>query len=245
MTEEDAQHFKLIFLGDQYVGKSSILNRFYQDKFEADYQATIGLDFHSKNVTINGNNIRLLLYDTAGQEKFKSLIPMYIRDANIILVVYDITNKDTFTHTEHWVNETKELKRDDAIFVLVGNKIDLEENRVVTRKEAEDFATEKGFLFHEVSAKTGDQVQELFTTKIYPEIARKYNIGDEEEENGQSNEQNNENDVKGVKLNSNNKPAKKKGGCCGGGKGKKAKNAEQGNQEGENKGGTKESQGNE
>ena len=245
MTEEDAQHFKLIFLGDQYVGKSSILNRFYQDKFEADYQATIGLDFHSKNVTINGNNIRLLLYDTAGQEKFKSLIPMYIRDANIILVVYDITNRDTFTHTEHWVNETKDLKRDDAIFVLVGNKIDLEENRVVTRKEAEDFATEKGFLFHEVSAKTGDQVQELFTTKIYPEIARKYNIGDEEEENGQSNEQNNENDVKGVKLNSNNKPAKKKGGCCGGGKGKKAKNAEQGNQEGENKGGTKESQGNE
>jgi Ras-related protein Rab-6A len=244
MTEEDAQHFKLIFLGDQYVGKSSILNRFYQDKFEADYQATIGLDFHSKNVTINGNNIRLLLYDTAGQEKFKSLIPMYIRDANIILVVYDITNRDTFTHTEHWVNETKDLKRDDAIFVLVGNKIDLEENRVVTKKEAEDFATEKGFLFHEVSAKTGEQVQELFTTKIFPEIARKYNIG-EEEENGQSNEQNNENDVKGVKLNSNNKPAKKKGGCCGGGKGKKAKNAEQGNQEGENNGGTKESQGNE
>ena len=222
MTEEDAQHFKLIFLGDQYVGKSSILNRFYQDKFEEDYQATIGLDFHSKNVTINGNNIRILLYDTAGQEKFKSLIPMYIRDANIILVVYDITNKDTFAHTEHWVNETKDLKRDDAIFVLVGNKTDLEENRVVTKKEAEDFATEKGFLFHEVSAKTGEQVQELFTTKIFPEIARKYNIGDEEE-NGQSNEQNNENDVKGVKLDSNSKPSKKKEGCCGGGKGKKAK----------------------
>ena len=99
MTEEDVQHFKLIFLGDQFVGKSSILNRFYQDKFEEDYQATIGLDFHSKNVNINGNTIRLLLYDTAGQEKFKSLIPMYIRDANIILVVYDITNKDSFTHT--------------------------------------------------------------------------------------------------------------------------------------------------
>ena len=215
MTEEDSQHFKLKFLGDQYVGKSSILNRFYQDKFEADYQVTIGLDFHSKNVTINGNNIRLLLYDTAGQEKFKSLIPMYIRDANIILVVYDITNKDTFVHTEHWVNETKDLKRDDAIFVLVGNKIDLEENRVVTRKEAEDFATEQGFLFHEVSAKIGDQVQELFTTKIFPEIARKYNIGEEEEENGQANEQNNENDVKGVKLNSNNKPAKKKADAAG------------------------------
>ena len=73
---------------------------------------------------------------------------MYIRDANIILVVYDITNKDSFTHTEHWVNETKDLKREDAIFVLVGNKTDLDENRVVQVKEAEGFATEKGFLFY-------------------------------------------------------------------------------------------------
>ena len=194
MTEEDVQHFKLIFLGDQFVGKSSILNRFYQDKFEEDYQATIGLDFHSKNVNINGNTIRLLLYDTAGQEKFKSLIPMYIRDANIILVVYDITNKDSFTHTEHWVNETKDLKREDAIFVLVGNKIDLENNRVVSKKEAEDFATEKGFLFYEVSAKTGEQIEDLFNTRIFPEMARKYNIGEEEEEGGENAEQNNKND---------------------------------------------------
>ena len=232
MTEEDVQHFKLIFLGDQFVGKSSILNRFYQDKFEPDYQATIGLDFHSKNVSINGNTVRLLLYDTAGQEKFKSLIPMYIRDANIILVVYDITNKDSFTHTEHWVNETKDLKREDAIFVLVGNKIDLEENRVVTKKEAEDFATEKGFLFYEVSAKTGEQIEDLFNTRIFPEMARKYNIGEEEEEGGENGDQNNKNENKGVKL-SDNKPAKKKGGCCGGGKNKKTKNEAPQNQEGE------------
>ena len=232
MADEDVQHFKLIFLGDQYVGKSSILNRFYQDKFEEDYQATIGLDFHSKNVNVNGTTVRLLLYDTAGQEKFKSLIPMYIRDANIIIVVYDITNKDSFAHTEHWVNETKDLKREDAIFILVGNKLDLEENRVVTKKEAEDYATEKGFLFHEVSAKTGDQIQELFNTKIFPEMGRKYNIG-EEEENGEQNAQNNGNENKGVKLNTDNKPTKKKGGCCGGGKNKKAKNDNnQGNQEG-------------
>ena len=182
MADEYIQQYKIIFLGDQYVGKSSILNRFYQDKLEQDYQATIGLDFHSKNVYINGNPVRLLLYDIAGQEKFKSLIPMYIRDANIILVVYDITNKDSFTHTEHWVNEIKDLKREDAIFVLVGNKTDLGDNRVVQVKEAEDYATEKGFLFHEVSARTGENVEELFNNKIFPEMARKYNIGDEEEE---------------------------------------------------------------
>jgi len=93
MTEEIPK-YKIIFLGDQGVGKSSILNRFAQDKFEPNYQATIGLDFHSKNITIENTSIRLLLYDTAGQEKFKSLIPMYIRDANIIIVVYDITSKN-------------------------------------------------------------------------------------------------------------------------------------------------------
>jgi len=215
MAEEDAPHFKIIFLGDQYVGKSSILNRFYQDKFEPDYQATIGLDFHSKNINLNGNAVRLLLYDTAGQEKFKSLIPMYIRDANIIIVVYDITNKDSFVHTEHWVNETKDLKREDAIFALVGNKIDLEENRAVTQKEAENFANENGFLFSEVSAKTGDQIQDLFEAKLFPEMVRKFNIGDEEEEG-------NEEQNQGVKLD---EPyvAPKKGGCCGGGK-KKQKN---------------------
>ena len=168
---------------------------------------------------IKGTTIRLLLYDTAGQEKFKSLIPMYIRDANIIIVVYDITNKDSFTHTEHWVNETRDLKREDAIFVLVGNKIDLDETRAVSHKEAEDFASEKGFLFHEVSAKTGDEVQELFTSVIFPEMARKFNIGDEEEA---KNEQEGEN-KNNVKLNQNMDGPKKKGGCCGGGKNKAQK----------------------
>ena len=143
---DDIQKFKIIFLGDQGVGKSSILNRFAQDKFEAEYQATIGLDFHSKNATINGANVRLLLYDTAGQEKFKSLIPMYIRDANIIIVVYDITVKESFTNTSHWVNETKDLKKEDAIFVLVANKIDLEEKRQVSVKEEKNLLNKMIFF---------------------------------------------------------------------------------------------------
>ena len=252
MTEEDIQHFKIIFLGDQFVGKSSILNRFYQDKFEPDYQATIGLDFHSKNVNINNSVVRLLLYDTAGQEKFKSLIPMYIRDANIIIVVYDISNKESFTHTEHWVNETKDLKREDAIFVLVGNKIDLEDKRAVESREAEEFANEKGFLFYEVSAKTGENVEDLFEKKIFPEMGRKYNIGDEEEEGEGGENAQNRNDG-GIKLGTNNQPPKKKGGCCGGGKNKKAapqvesqgNEGNEGNEGTEGEGGTKESQGEE
>lgn len=219
---EDTPQFKIIFLGDQFVGKSSILNRFYQDKFEEDYQATIGLDFHSKSANINGSDVRLLLYDTAGQEKFKSLIPMYIRDANIILVVYDITNKDSFSHTSHWVNETNDLKRDDAIFCLVGNKIDLEDKRAVQSKEAEDFAKENNFLFHEVSAKTGEGVKTLFEEKIFNKMSQIFKLGDDEEGVEETNEQANDNGQgQKVKLGDGAKPKQGKKGCCGGGKGNK------------------------
>ncbi len=188
---EEIPKYKIIFLGDQGVGKSSILNRFAQDKFEQNYQATIGLDFHSKNITIENTSIRLLLYDTAGQEKFKSLIPMYIRDANIIIVVYDITSnfgfnfnkiylilvKETFNHTIQWLNECKDLKREDAIFCLVGNKVDLSDKRSVTVGEAEALAKEKGLIFQEVSAKSGLNVNNLFYKDIFDQIARKYNYG--------------------------------------------------------------------
>ena len=224
---DDIQKYKIIFLGDQGVGKSSILNRFSQDKFEQEYQATIGLDFHSKNATINRANVRLLLYDTAGQEKFKSLIPMYIRDANIIIVVYDVTIKDSFTHTSHWVNETKDLKREDAIFVLVGNKIDLEDKRQVSTKEGENFANEKEFIFFEVSAKTGQGVQELFNNNIFPEMVKKFKIVGDDDDLYKTNEQKTDNDeMNGVKLDSTEK--KKKKGCCGG-KGKNQKKKEDNN----------------
>ena len=136
--------------------------------------------------------------------------------ANIILVVYDITIKDSFTHTEHWVNETKDLKREDAIFVLIGNKIDLESQRVVSTKEGEDFATEKGFIFHEVSAKTGEGIENLFLNKIFPEMARKFNIGNEEDAGEGGAGQENANN--GIKLDGDQTDIRKKGGCCGGGK---------------------------
>ena len=176
MSEENIQCYKILFLGDQYVGKSSILDRFYQDKFGQDYKSTIGLDFQSKEVQINNAKIRLLLYDTSGQEKFKSLIPMYVHDSNIIIIVYDITNKDSFIHVQNWIKETKELKREDVIFVLVGNKIDLEDKRAISKKETEEFAAGKGFLYHELSAKTGDEIKELFNSIILPEMAKKFNI---------------------------------------------------------------------
>jgi len=218
--DDNLPYCKIIFIGDPSVGKSSILSRFYDDKFELEYQPTIGLDFQHKNYEIKGNTIKLYLYDTAGQEKYKSLIPMYIRDTNIILIVYDITVKESFTHTDQWFKETEDLRRKDAILVLVGNKIDLEEKRQISTKEAEDYAAQKGFLFHEVSAKSGEGIEELFYKKIFQEIEKTFFMNDSNEGNN-----NNGENIGGVKLSGEQEQhAPKKGRCCGGGNKRSNKN---------------------
>jgi len=165
--------YKLIFLGDQSVGKSCILNRFLNDSFTEDYQATIGLDFQSKNVNIENQDIHLLLYDTAGQEKFRSLIPMYTRDSNIILLVYDIACKESFDHLPDWLKDLNNVNKDEVIFALVGNKKDLE-NREVEFEEAKKFADDNNFIFMEVSAKTGEGFSDLFYKKIFEQITIRF-----------------------------------------------------------------------
>ena len=166
--------YKLIFLGDQNVGKSSILNRFLNDTFVEEYQATIGLDFQSKNVQIDNQDIHLLLYDTAGQEKFRSLIPMYTRDANIILLVYDITNKESFENLSLWLKDLTNININEVIVCIVGNKIDLTEKREVTNEEGQKFGEEHDFIFQEVSVKTGDGFSELFYKSLFEKIRTKF-----------------------------------------------------------------------
>ena len=173
----ESPKYKLILLGDQGVGKSCILNRFLNDTFIEDYQATIGLDFQSKNVRIENQAIHLLLYDTAGQEKFRSLIPMYTRDANIILLVYDISNKDTFNHLPDWIRDLTNVNINEIIFVIVANKIDLNSQRAVTLEEGQKFAEEHDFLFQEISAKTGIGSSELFYKKLFEQIRTKFRPG--------------------------------------------------------------------
>ena len=198
--------YKLIFLGDQSVGKSCILNRFMNDTFTEEYQATIGLDFQSKNVQIDGQDIHLLLYDTAGQEKFRSLIPMYTRDANIILLVYDISSKDSFDHLPEWLRDLSNVKLDEVIFALVGNKNDLEDKREVTTDEGLKYAEENNYIFEEISAKTGNGFSELFYKKIFEKIRVKFRPAGQQPSP----------EVKEVKFNieqEEKKPEKKKG-CC-------------------------------
>ena len=173
----DIPKYKLIFLGDQYVGKSCIINRFKNDTFtNEDYEATIGLDFQTKEkVQIDNQDIHLLLYDTSGQEKFKSLIPMYTRDADIILLVYDVTSKDSFIHLSNWLKifTDSEIDIKDKIFAVVGNKTDLNDRREVNSNEGENYAKEHDFIFLEVSAKTGDGIEKLFDVILKKMLKKK------------------------------------------------------------------------
>ena len=173
-SQNESLKFKLIVVGDQNTGKSCILNRFANEIFEENYQATIGLDFLNKTVNINGQEIHLVLYDTAGQEKFRSLIPMYIREAQIILLIYDITSKDSFESIPKWFSDILNVKNDEAIFALVGNKIDLNDKRVVSFEEGKKLANEKNIIFEEVSAKDGQNFNELFTNKLFNELYKKF-----------------------------------------------------------------------
>ncbi|MCJ1404868.1 Ras- protein Rab-6A [Xylographa trunciseda] len=154
--------FKLVFLGEQSVGKTSLITRFMYDSFDNMYQATIGIDFLSKTMYLEDRTVRLQLWDTAGQERFRSLIPSYIRDSSVAVVVYDISSLKSFQNTRKWVDDVRGERGNDVIIVLVGNKTDLGDKREVTQAMGEEEAKRCGALFVETSAKVGANVKGLF-----------------------------------------------------------------------------------
>lgn len=156
--------YKFVFLGEQSVGKTSIITRFMYDSFDASYQATIGIDFISKTLYMEDRTVKLQLWDTAGQERFRSLIPSYIRDSSVAVVVYDITSRTSFQNTEKWVADVRAERGKDVHIALVGNKIDLEENRQVSTEDGMAKAKEWNIIFMETSAKNGDNIRNLFKT---------------------------------------------------------------------------------
>eukprot|EP00128_Syssomonas_multiformis_P000086 Colp12_sorted_trinity150504_noHs@14577 len=154
--------FKLVFLGEQSVGKTSLITRFMYDSFDNTYQATIGIDFLSKTMYLEDRTVRLQLWDTAGQERFRSLIPSYIRDSSVAVVVYDITNRTSFQQTTKWIDDVRTERGNDVIIMLVGNKTDLGDKRQVSIEEGEAKAKELNVMFIETSAKAGYNVKQLF-----------------------------------------------------------------------------------
>ena len=154
--------FKLVFLGEQSVGKTSLITRFMYDSFDNTYQATIGIDFLSKTMYLEDRTVRLQLWDTAGQERFRSLIPSYIRDSTVAVVVYDITNANSFHQTSKWIDDVRTERGSDVIIMLVGNKTDLSDKRQVSTEDGERKAKELNVMFIETSAKAGYNVKQLF-----------------------------------------------------------------------------------
>ncbi|PRP85580.1 hypothetical protein PROFUN_06369 [Planoprotostelium fungivorum] len=154
--------YKLVFLGDQSVGKTSIITRFMYDTFDSTYQATIGIDFLSKTMYLEDRTVRLQLWDTAGQERFRSLIPSYIRDSSVAVVVYDITNRNSFQNTAKWIDDVRTERGTDVVIMLVGNKTDLSDRRQVSVEEGEGRAKEHDIMFIETSAKAGFNIKALF-----------------------------------------------------------------------------------
>jgi len=154
--------YKLVFIGDQSVGKTSIISRFQFDTFDDHYQTTIGIDFVSKTVPVDDGTVRLQLWDTAGQERFRSLIPSYIRDSHVAVVVFDITNRESFESTSKWIADVRAQRGNDVVIVLVGNKTDLAAQRQVTTAELEARAAEQEIMFIETSAKDGFNIKLLF-----------------------------------------------------------------------------------
>lgn len=162
MANAPLAKYKLVFLGDQSVGKTSIITRFMYDKFDNTYQATIGIDFLSKTMYLEDRTVRLQLWDTAGQERFRSLIPSYIRDSSVAVVVYDVTNRASFLNTVRWIQEVRTERGSDVIIFLVGNKTDLLDKRQVSLEEGDAKARELAVNFIETSAKAGFNIKALF-----------------------------------------------------------------------------------
>lgn len=173
---------KIIFTGDSGVGKTSIINSIMGQKFSPEYEPSIGVDFFSKTLRYKGRLIKLQIWDSAGQEKFRSLIPNYIRGSSLIFLIFAINNKESFEHLNEWINFITNIENGNI--VIVGNKIDLKDNREITKEEAEKFCHEKKYDYFEVSAKEGTNINNLlFTSAASLPIFKALNIEDVSKEN--------------------------------------------------------------
>ena len=154
--------FKYIIIGDAAVGKSNLLLRYAHGQFKPEYQLTIGVEFGAKNVHIGDKVYRIQIWDTAGQENFRSITRAYYKNSVCALVVYDISSRDSFNNVSTWIDDCKNQSPKTIFMVLVGNKSDLSDRRQVNTEEGQELAEKYGMLFFETSAKNGTNVEEIF-----------------------------------------------------------------------------------
>jgi len=161
-ASSDYDHlFKLLIIGDSGVGKSSILLRFADNTFSANYITTIGVDFKIRTITIKGQKIKLQIWDTAGQERFRTITSTYYRGTHGVIVVYDVTSADTFSNVKRWIHEI-DTNCESVQKILVGNKVDDPSRRAVAEREARHFADSLRINYFETSAKENLNVEQMF-----------------------------------------------------------------------------------
>ncbi|XP_046352423.1 ras-related protein Rab-37-like isoform X4 [Haliotis rufescens] len=154
---------KVMLIGDSGVGKTCLLVRFKDGTFlSGSFISTVGIDFRNKVVDVEGTKVKLQIWDTAGQERFRSITRAYYRDANALLLLYDVTNKASFDNIRAWLAEINEYAQEDVVIMLLGNKADIAGERVIRREDGERLAREYGVAFMETSAKTGMNVELAF-----------------------------------------------------------------------------------
>ncbi|CAK9108217.1 unnamed protein product [Durusdinium trenchii] len=174
-TTNDYDHLvKLLLLGDSAVGKSSLLMRFCESKFDANFVLTIGVDFKWKQVERQQRKLKIQVWDTAGQERFRTITPAYYRAAMGVVICYDITDKASFEHIDYWLQQLEQHGDEGVQRVLVGNKADLEENRKVSKEEGQQLAAQYNMKFFETSAKSGQDVDEAFLSIADDVVKQRY-----------------------------------------------------------------------
>ncbi len=186
------------------VGKSSIVLRFSDNRFDDNQLATIGIDYKTKYIKVKDASVKVLLWDTAGQEKFRNIARQYYKGANGVLLIYDVCDRKSYERIGFWMDELKQNNEIEQLYIiLVGNKIDLEEKRVVTREEAEKYAEDNNINYLEVSAKTGEGILDLFNEVTKGTMDKVFNDQDNNEDKEK---------IKTYLDTNNNRKRKKK--CC-------------------------------
>jgi len=172
--------FKLLLIGDSGVGKTCLLFRFSDDAFNTTFISTIGIDFKIKTVEVDGKKIKLQIWDTAGQERFHTITTSYYRGAMGIMLVYDITQEKTFENIAKWLRNIDEHASEGVERMILGNKCDMEEKRMVNKEKGEGIAREHGIKFYETSAKDNICVEDAFM-QLTQDILRKHQAGASQE----------------------------------------------------------------
>ena len=174
ISKKKSDHnFKFVVIGDTGAGKSSVLLRFAENTFQDSYMATVAVDFRHRTITVNGVSCKLQIWDTAGQERYRTITSAYYRGADAIVMIYDVTNQDSIRHINEWMAEVNRYAAPDTCKMLIGNKCDLNSQRVVPTATGQSFAKELGIPMIETSAKMGTNVDKAFIQLTEALLARK------------------------------------------------------------------------